>query len=146
MPARILHIHIAPQEEAPVQACEEVTLDVERGLLGDRYEGTSPSRQVTIVSTEELGAASEELGFPIPPGSTRRNITIEGFSLEERVGQRLALGQAVVKITKTCPPCDNMETCVGTGARTALEKRAGVRATVEKGGKIRPGDPVRVLS
>jgi MOSC domain-containing protein YiiM len=145
MPARILHIHIAPAEGAPVQAREEVTLDEEKGLLGDRYEGTDRSAQVTIVSTEELAEAAEELGFPIPPGATRRNITIEGLSLEERVGQRIALGEAVLEITRTCPPCNIMETCVGPGARKALEKRAGVRAMVEKGGRVRPGDPVHIL-
>jgi MOSC domain-containing protein YiiM len=146
MSARILHIHTAPQKGEPVQAREEVTLDEGKGLLGDRYEGTDRSAAVTIVSTEELGQAAKELGFPIPPGATRRNIVIDGLSLEERVGQRLALGEAVLKITRTCPPCNNMETWVGPGAWKALDKRAGVRAMVEKGGRVRPGDPVHILS
>ena len=101
---------------------------------------------MTLVSAEELGQASEELGHPIPPGATRRNITIEGLTLHDRAGQRLALGEAVIQITRNAAPCELMETCVGTGARKALENRAGVRAVVEKGGTIRPGDPVRILS
>jgi MOSC domain-containing protein YiiM len=146
MSGRILHIHIAPQKGAPVQAQDEALLDEGRGLLGDRNEGKDRSRQVTLISAEELGLASKELGYPIPPGATRRNITIEGLALEDCVGRRLALGEAIVQVTRVCAPCDLMETYVGKGAHKALEKRAGVRAMVERGGRIRPGDPVRVLS
>lgn len=146
MSGEILHIHIAPRDGAPMEARDEVVLDVERGVLGDRYEGTAKQAQVTIVCRQELDQAAEELGREIPPGATRRNITIDGFTLEEKVGQELALGDAVVRITRTAPPCENMNTSIAPGARQALQERAGVRATVVKGGTVRKGDPVRVRS
>lgn len=129
-----------------MEARDEVALDVERGILGDRYEGTAKPAQVTIVCRRELDQAAEELGREIPPGATRRNITIDGFTLEERVGQELALGEAVVRITRTAPPCENMDASIAPGAWEALKQRAGVRATVVKGGLVRKGDPVRVRS
>ena len=145
MPGRVLTIHVAPEEGAPVREVDEVTVDPERGLIGDRYEGTEPDSQVTLVAREDLDDAGSELGYPVPAGSTRRNIMIEGAVLWDGVGRRLALGEAILQITQNADPCGLMETWVGPGARNALQKRSGVRATVLQGGRIRRGDLVAVL-
>ncbi len=99
-------------------------------------------RQLTIVSTEELDEAAEEWGQPIPPGATRRNVTISGMRLPRKAGAKLRLGAVIVEVDQDCAPCGLMENCVGEGAKQALVERAGVRARILEGGTISVGDPV----
>lgn len=136
-------IHIAPGYGKPVEPVDQVEVVEGKGLRSDRYFGTR--RQVTIVATGELDAAASELGLPgVPDGATRRNITVDLPALPRAHGSRLEIGEVVLEVWRDCAPCEVMETAVATGAREALKRRAGVSATVARGGRIRRGDPVRV--
>jgi MOSC domain-containing protein YiiM len=145
MEGRILYIHIAPAKKAPVRSVDEAEVLTDGGIRGDRYERSAGERQVTLVVQEELEAAGRILGKEITPGSTRRNITVSGIPLARYLGRRVALGEVELLLTVPSHPCENMETWVGPGARQALQGRGGVGARVLKGGRIRVGDPVRIL-
>ena len=140
--ATVQAIHVAPQKGAPLESVEAVEAVAGEGLQGDRYLGVGGKRQLTIVSTEELDEAAEEWGQPIPPGATRRNVTISGMRLPRKAGAKLRLGAVIVEVDQDCAPCGLMENCVGEGAKQALVERAGVRARLPQGGAIRVGDPV----
>lgn len=112
------------------------------GLEGDRNFGTV--RQVTVVAAGELDRAAGDLGQRIPPGATRRNLTVDLPSLPRDTGARITVGEVVLEVRRDCSPCEVMEESVGAGGRAALQGRAGVSATVVTGGRIRAGDPVRV--
>lgn len=113
-----------------------------KGLEGDRYLGSI--RNVTMVSEGELQEASEQLGYPIPPGATRRNITVDTSRLPRMTGTIIQIGEATLSVWRDCPPCERMHEAVGSGAREALVGRAGIAARVVKGGMIRVGDPVHI--
>ena len=115
-----------------------------QGLEGDRYLGTT--RNVTVVARGELDAASAELGYPILPGATRRNITVDVPSLPRTTGTIIRMGDATLEVWRDCAPCSRMYQTVGPGAREALAGRAGISARVVKGGLIRVGDPVDIES
>jgi MOSC domain-containing protein YiiM len=134
-------IHIAPATwPAQVHAVDEIEAIAGQGLVGDRKYGAR--RQISIVSADELAEAAAELGTDIPPGSTRRQITISGARLDRTEGATIRLGAVVVSVDCDCSPCDEMELSVGPGARAALRGRAGVIGRIVSGGTIRVGDPV----
>jgi MOSC domain-containing protein YiiM len=134
-------IHIGPGNwPEPVIAVEEVEAVAGRGLRGDRKFGAL--RSITVVSEEELSAAADKWGSPIPPGSTRRQVTISGHPLSREPGARLRIGEVIVEVNGDCSPCETMEESVGPGARAALRGLAGVTGSIVEGGVIRVGDQV----
>lgn len=141
----VTHLLIAPAYGEPTVSVPEVTAVTGQGLEGDRYFGRV--RQVTLVATGELLEAATVLGLQsIDAGATRRNITVELPSLPRRHGTPIVIGSAELTVWRDCPPCELMETEVGPGARAALRNRAGISATVTRGGVIRLGDTVEVIT
>ena len=59
-------------------------------------------------------------------------------------GTKINIGEIELAVWRDCAPCEVMETAVGPGARSALDSRAGVAATVVRGGTIKVGDPVSI--
>ena len=134
-------LHIAPTYGAPTVSLDEIVAIEGKGAEGDRYFGTT--RQITVVSTGELSSAAGELGIDaISDGATRRNITVVADELPRQHGAEIHIGEVTLKVWRDCAPCKLMETAVGPGAKTALKGRAGISATVIKGGVIRLDDPV----
>lgn len=143
--ARVEHIHLAPNHGAPVVSVPEVVAVEQQGLEGDRNLGSV--RNVTIVCDGELAKAAAELGLEtIPPGATRRNITVSLDRLPRTHGTRMTLGEATLEVWRDCAPCEVMDESVAPGARSALKDRAGIGATVIRGGVIRVGDEVTIDS
>ncbi|MDE0187488.1 MAG: MOSC domain-containing protein [bacterium] len=140
--ASVTHLHLAPLHKADPIEVNEVFAVEGAGLEGDRYLGTI--RNVTMVAEGELDEAAGRLGYPIPAGATRRNITVDADRLPRTTGTLIHLGEAVLSVWRDCPPCERMNETVGPRARQALEGRAGIAAQVVKGGLIRVGDPVRI--
>ncbi len=145
MHGSLLHIHLAPAHGAPVTGTAEAELVAGSGIAGDRHFGVR-TRQVTVVCTGELDEVAAELGLEtVPPGATRRNLTVDLPSLPREHGTRIRVGDAELSVWRDCTPCEEMERSVAVGAREALRGRAGISATVERGGTIRIGDPVEIL-
>lgn len=143
MTGTVRSIHTGPTHGAELDSLDSVVAVVGKGLEGDRNFGSI--RNVTIVCDGELDAAAADLGIEaIPPGATRRNITVSLDALPRQHGTPIRLGEVVVEVRRDASPCELMETSVGPGAQEALRNRAGVSATVTVGGTIRVGDPVVV--
>ena len=145
MRAHVLHIHTAPATGQGMQAHERVELRADFGIVGDRCAEQGSLGQVTLVSADQLTRAEAKLGSPIPPGSTRRNITIEGLELASQVGLRIRLGAVLVEISEDADPCGLMDKVIAEGARAALAGLSGVCARVIEGGDLQIGDPVSVV-
>ncbi|MEO0650175.1 MAG: MOSC domain-containing protein [Planctomycetota bacterium] len=123
------------------------------GLAGDRYaerRGTfSPTRSmsvrdVSIVALETVRALSEASGRSLAPGDLRRNLVTEGLELGELVGARLAIGEVLLEVTSTCPPCGHLDRLLGFDARPHLRRRGGLRARIEVGGLLQAGTPIEI--
>ena len=140
--ASVTHLHLAPLHKADLKEVTQVLAVEGAGLEGDRYLGTI--RNVTVVAEGELDEAAARLGYPIPAGATRRNITVDADRLPRTTGALIHIGEATLSVWRDCPPCERMYQTVGPRAREALEGRAGIAAQVVKGGIIRVGDPVRI--
>ena len=141
MPA-VTHLHLATLHKAELTEVSEARAVEGQGLEGDRYLGAT--RNVTMVAEGELAAAAAQLGYPITPGSTRRNITVDADRLPRTTGTLIHLGEATLSVWRDCPPCERMYQTVGPRAREALDGKAGIAALVVQGGIIRVGDSVRI--
>jgi MOSC domain-containing protein YiiM/RimJ/RimL family protein N-acetyltransferase len=134
-------IHIAPGTRLPTKAVASVEAEEGRGLVGDRYHG-SKHRHVTVQSLTDLAAAATDLGAPVPPGSTRRNITISTGRVPTAPGARIRIGAVDLEVVRVAAPCRLLDDYVGPGAREALHQRAGSVFRLVGSGTIRVGDAV----
>ncbi|MEZ5183251.1 MAG: MOSC domain-containing protein [Acidimicrobiales bacterium] len=134
-------IHLAPATRLPVKAVDRVEVDAGKGLVGDRYHGTR-HRHVTVQSAVDLAEAAAELGHPIEPGSTRRNITISHGDIPTRPGERMRIGDVELEVVRIAAPCKLLDDGIAPGARHALRRRAGTVFRTLTGGEIAIGDQV----
>jgi len=120
------------------------------GLVGDRYAERrghwSPTArrgdQLTLVEAEvveSLGAA----GLALAPGETRRNVTTRGARLNDLIGRRFRIGEALLAGVRRCEPCSYLEGLLDRPVMIPLVHRGGIRAEILESGDITIGDPIR---
>lgn len=142
-PGRLVWIGLRTRRRGPVREVDRAELSTEAGLVGDRYDGRSGRRQVTLIAQEDLDAIASFLGREaVPPALLRRNLVTQGINLQALKARRVAVGEAVLEITDECHPCSRMEEALGEGGYNALRGRGGLTARVLKGGAIRLGDAI----
>lgn len=137
----VLAIHVAKATKLPMRPVESVVAEAGAGLVGDRYHG-SRHRHVTVQSAIGLADASRDLGAPVEPGATRRNITVSGGPVPGRPGTRVRMGEALLEVVRPAAPCRLMDDLIGPGAMKALHARGGTVFRILEGGVVRVGDPV----
>lgn len=139
----MLSIHIAPGRRLPTRSVPQVVAEAGVGLVGDRYHG-SKHRHVTIQAIEALEAAAAELGRPVDPGLTRRNITVSGGSVPTKPGTRVTIGVVELEVVRVAAPCRLLDDELGPGAARALHDRAGAVLRLLGSGTISVGDELSV--
>jgi MOSC domain-containing protein YiiM len=143
MKATVLSIHLAPGRRLPTRSVSQVVAEAGVGLVGDRYHG-SRHRHVTIQAIEALEAAAAELGRPVDPGLTRRNITVSGGSVPTRPGTRVTIGDVELQVVRVAAPCRLLDDELGPGAARALHDRGGAVLRLLGSGTISVGDELSV--
>ena len=123
----------------------EVMADQRSGLIGDRYNGVSYKRQVTLIQWEHLSVLESIMGKTIAPELLRRNLVIKGINLLALKNRKFRIGEAVFQTTGLCHPCSRMEEILGAGGYNAMRGHGGLTAQVLKGDLIRVGDNLTVL-
>jgi uncharacterized protein YcbX len=131
----------------------------------DRVGGTRTAHPATLISDGSLEILGQHLGVgPVDGRRFRMLIELEGGKAHEEdgwVGGRIALGEAVLEISKLVPRCAITTQDPDTGERdldtlrTIIAYRGlteerdidfGVYGEVEQPGRIRLGDAVEVLA
>ena len=137
----VLALTTAPDYGAELQPHQSITLIEGVGIDGDRHAGKK--RSVTVVCTGELAEAAADHGVEMIDGvTTRRNIVVNLPALPREHGVRFTIGETELEVWRDCAPCSLMDEFFGDGARTAMKERAGISATVIRGGQISVGDTV----
>jgi len=152
---RLLHVHVAPAASYEMEERDAATLVARRGIEGDRYflgTGTySPlpaMREITLIEAEVLDALArndpplQEGPILLRPQDHRRNLTVRGVPLAHLVGQRFRVGECVLRGARINFPCKYLEQLLGQPVYLPLYNRAGLNCAIERGGVIRPGDPI----
>ena len=150
---RVEAIHIAPASEAPMVGVDRVRAIAGVGLEGDRYatkSGTwSPDprvdRDITLIEAEVIEDLAATDGIHLAPGETRRNVTTRGIRLNDLVGRRFRVGDAVCEGMRLCEPCQHLMDALGKPILQPLVHRAGLRARIVEGGEIAIGAEVAPL-
>ena len=142
----LMWIGLRPGKGEPMLKVDEVLVDTQSGLIGDRYQGNSGRRQVTLLQYEHLAVLESMLGKVIPPEVLRRNLLIKGVNLLALKNCQFKMGTAVFQMTGLCHPCSKMETKLGPGGYNAMRGHGGINAQVLQGGKISVGDKLIVLN
>lgn len=152
-------IYLRPARGVAARRVDEAEAIAGRGLVGDRTGDRAATaadggkRQVTLLQAEHvpLIAAWTHRGT-IDPRLLRRNLVIAGLNLAAAHSPfadqalRVLVGDEVeLVVTGDCAPCSKMETVLGPGGYNALRGHGGVTARVVVGGRLRIGDPVRVV-
>lgn len=135
-------IGLRPSSAEEMQVVASVEVNLEEGLIGDRYAGKSKKRQVTLIQKEHLEAVTSLLGKEVLPAATRRNVLISGINLLAFKDRQFKIGAVVLEMTGLCHPCSKMERNLGPGGYNAMRGHGGITAKVIKAGKIEVGQPV----
>ncbi|MCJ2113587.1 MOSC domain-containing protein [Methylobacterium sp. E-025] len=154
----LLAIHIASAASYEMEELAEARCVAGRGIEGDRYylgSGTySPkpdTREVTLIEQEALDAINRndpplQAGpLQIAPIDHRRNLTVRGVPLNHLVGRRFRVGEVILRGGRLNFPCKYLEELLGLPVYLPLYNRSGLNCGVERGGVLRPGDPIEML-
>lgn len=145
-PGRLLWIGLRSERRSAMVAPTEVYAGVDIGLQGDRYQGKSRKRQVTLIQSEHLSVISSFVGVTIDPAQLRRNLLIEGINLLALKNQSFRIGEAVFTGTGSCHPCSRMTEALGEGGYNAMRGHGGITACVLEPGLLRLGDEISPIS
>ncbi|MCW2819077.1 MAG: sulfurase [Marmoricola sp.] len=135
----VVALHVAPARRAGTEQVDAVEVEAGAGIVGDRYHGTR-HRHVSVQSATALADAAADLGAPVEPGATRRNVTLSHGEVPTEPGARLRIGPVLLEVVRIAAPCAVLDVSVGPGARAALRRRGGSICRVLEGGPLRVGD------
>jgi MOSC domain-containing protein YiiM len=148
MTATVTHIFVAPQKGQPARSLQEVEALADQGLAGDRYAEARNRRdagyQVTLIELENIESFSQATGLALTPEMPRRNILTRGIRLNDLVGKRFAVGEAVFEGIELCEPCKQFARRTHREALDFFAGKGGLRARIVAGGRVRVGDAVEV--
>jgi len=141
---KIVAISISEKRGIPKTNVETARLVENHGIEGDAHAGDW-HRQLSLLAVESI-AKMQAKGADVHPGNFAENITTEGIDVPNlQIGDRLALGEAEVEITQIGKEC-HAYCAIYQQIGDCVMPREGVFARVLKGGELKVGDVVDVVS
>ena len=150
-PGKLVSITIAGESGGPLNRLEETTLVAGKGIPGDRCyneQGADPDKQVTLIEEEKVAEFNRETGLDVGAWQTRRNLVTQGVDLNALLGKQFMVGDTLLEGADLCQPCATLgglfateQVPSATVVKTMVD-RGGLRATIVRGGTIRPGDRI----
>ena len=114
------------------------------GIVGDGHAGEW-HRQVSLLALESI-RKMQALGLDVTTGDFAENITTEGIDLPALpIGATLALGETILEVTQIGKEC-HTRCAIFYQAGDCVMPKEGIFAKVVRGGVVRPGEPVRILT
>ena len=144
-PGKLVEIGLRPVYKQAMISVSEVMADTQHGLIGDRYQGKSGKRQVTLIQLEHLAVIDALTEAHVTAALLRRNLVIAGINLLALNKQQFRIGEAIFLATGLCHPCSRMEQVIGLGGYNLMRGHGGLTAQVLSGGMIRIGDDVQPI-
>ena len=116
----------------------------------DRSVHGGPDKAVYAYAQEDLSWWTAELGQVVAPGTFGENLTTAGVDVTNAVvGERWAVGSAVLEVSQPRTPCYKLGIRMGDQrfpSRFAVAGRPGAYLRIVAEGDIAAGDNIRVLS
>ncbi len=144
--ASIIAVSTSKEKGVKKEVIPEGVLEENHGLVGDAHAGLSPQRQVSLLATESVDKMRSP-GVDLNPGDFAENLTCEGIDLVSLpVGAQLAIGKEVVlEITQIGKEC-HQGCAISRQVGRCIMPREGVFSRVIRGGVVKAGDEIKVLS
>ena len=146
MKGKIIAVCISATKGVRKAPCPSGVFVENYGMADDAHAERGIKRQVSLLSVDSI-EKMKSMGLSVGPGDFAENLTVEGLELYTFLpGTRLAVGNEVIleisQIGKACHSGCAIFKEVGK----CIMPREGVFATVVKGGEVRTGDAVDILS
>jgi hypothetical protein len=135
----VVAIHLGEAGKRELWTVESVRAVAGKGLDGDRHfhpKGAPSGNALTLVEEEVV----EDVG--LPPGGTRRQLTVRGVRLNDLVGNRFRVGAVDCYGVELCEPCLHLQELTRPGIIRELVHRAGINADILTDGTISVGDQI----
>lgn len=112
------------------------------GAEGD-YHAKGGDRQLSLLAVESIQKMKDQ-GLKLADGAFGENIVTEGIDLLSlKPGQKLKISEAEIEISKIGKECP--ERCaIYYAVGDCIMPREGIFARVLKGGKVKPGDEIKI--
>ncbi len=136
-------IHITAATGEPPASVKEANLVAGKGLTGDRYYGTKPDSQATLIEAEAIDALEADHGLKLAYGDARRNIVTRGVALAELVDREFQVGAVRLRGVRLSEPCAHLAELTDQRVLKGLMHRAGIKVEILNDGVIQVGDSVQ---
>jgi cyclic pyranopterin monophosphate synthase len=124
------------------KAAPEVMLREEHGIEGDAHAGPW-HRQVSLLAQESIDKMTAA-GLDVGAGDFAENITTRGLEVYTLpIGTVLEMGESLVQVTQIGKEC-HARCAIYYQAGDCVMPREGIFVRVLRGGKVAPGDAVKV--
>ncbi|MEJ2364975.1 MAG: MOSC domain-containing protein [Deltaproteobacteria bacterium] len=141
---RIVAVSTSHRKGQKKSNLSEGALIKDKGFAGDAHAGDW-HRQVSLLAMESIAKIRNQ-GMDVAPGDFAENITTTGIEIWQlELGTRLAVGdEAELEITQIGKECHD-RCAIYRQIGDCVMPREGIFARVLRGGKVKPGDRIRVL-
>jgi len=149
--SKVVEILTARSPSSPMEPQPSARAVPGRGLEGDRYfdgRGTfspsprQPDFELTLIERHHVEAFAAASGRPFTTRQARRNLVVEGISLNELVGREFFVGTVRIRGVRLCEPCNYLAQTTYPEVLRGLLHKGGLRAQILAEGVIHVGDPI----
>ncbi len=146
MDAKVVSINISDKKGVRKKTVDEAVLKENYGIEGDAHASGKWHRQVSLLAIESIKKMQDK-GLNVNSGDFAENITTEGIELLSLpVGTRITIGKDIeVEISQIGKICHS-RCAIYTQAGDCVMPKEGIFAKVLKGGLVKKGDKIKVLS
>ena len=152
MTGSVIGVFICEEPGGHMYALDEAEVVAGKGIVGDRYffsdgkkskaEDYKPDREITLIEAEQIESFNDAYNIRLALSDTRRNVVTRGTDLNSLVGVEFQVGGVRLRGHRLCEPCKYLADMVAREILPGLVHKAGLRAQILEGGKIRPNDAV----
>jgi MOSC domain-containing protein YiiM len=138
----VVAVNVSEAKGERKKATSEAMLRPEHGIEGDAHAGPW-HRQVSLLEQESIDKMTAA-GLDVGPGDFAENITTLGIDVAALpIGTTLELGETLVEVTQIGKEC-HARCAIYYQAGDCVMPREGIFVRVLRGGRVAPGDTVRV--
>jgi cyclic pyranopterin phosphate synthase len=138
----VVAVNVSVAKGERKKSAPEVILRVEHGIEGDAHAG-GWHRQVSLLAQESIDKMTAA-GLDVGPGDFAENITTAGIDVDTLpLYTTLDVGEALVEVTQIGKECHS-RCAIYHQAGDCVMPREGIFVRVLRGGRVAPGDTVRV--
>ena len=146
--SEIYKIGIVKNSNQKINDVDLIEVVKDKGIVGDRHfnEFNDPYNQLSLIECENIDYYNNKYNLNIPHIDFRRNIVTKGIKLNDLVGKKIQLGNAIVEGIDLCRPCKHLsEKLNQNNIIKEFLRRGGLRCQILSSSKICIEDEIKVL-